>query len=244
MKKRIAAILMACVTAAWAEPRVDDTSPLRVATEHVQAYWSFDDGSADDASRCGNDGTKQNGVSAANGVVAGAMKFNGSDGWIDIAGYNGVSGSQDRSISHWFKSANQPSGNEYIVVYGTVGSGEYWLQRIDASGYYEVDVNGAASSVETDFSDATWHHAVVVLNGDSLNDVSIYIDGVIQSPNIGADQSINTGTANNVEIGRYWSGAAYFDGLLDELLILDIALTPAQVRQLYLSGLARHGGTP
>ena len=93
--------------------------------------------------------------------------------------------------------------------------------------------NPSASNVLTV---GAWHHVVVSVN-NSTGNIIIYVDNI----------SVATGTANAsrtdsgyaLQIGRDEDKASpyYFDGIISNASVWNIALTPTQVREIYNQGL-------
>src|SRR4030042_1197131 len=87
-----------------------------------------------------------------------------------------------------------------------------------------------------------WQHIAVTYNEDDIsNDPVIYINGVAQSL---TEQEDPNGTASSdaaqkIAIGNRVESSS-FDGLIDEVIIYNDALTAEQVYQLYLEGINNH----
>jgi len=74
-----------------------------------------------------------------------------------------------------------------------------------------------------------------VRTGSSLNwSVAFYIDGQLFSQ--GTCATVDPAKGYNFAIGRPGDYAAYTNGLLDDLRIYNRALSPDEVKRLYLMG--------
>ena len=120
-------------------------------------------------------------------------------------------------------------GNLAFTRGGVVWSGSKW--------YFSMGNGSAASYDNTTHScsailDGDWHHVVKTVDGTSQK---IYVDG---SLNASWTSSVAAGTAgaHNIDIGS-WGGLYYFtDGLIDEVALLNSALSASDVTDVYNSG--------
>ena len=107
-------------------------------------------------------------------------------------------------------------GNYQKVVFGIAGGG---LSR------------EALSTVT--IPSTSWTHVVGTYDGET---VKLYVNGALNS-STSYTGSIQTND-NPVRIGHYQAGNAYFDGKIDEVMILDTALTPQQIAAMYNTEIA------
>ena len=81
----------------------------------------------------------------------------------------------------------------------------------------------------TSMSTGVWYNYVITFDFDSA--ITAYLNGSQEAT------VTPSGTfAQNPEsiyIGRYWSGATYFDGEMDQIRVFPSALTSSQVTELY-----------
>ena len=132
-----------------------------------------------------------------------------------------------------------PSNTKAFYVIVNDGSGNYLNNNVGGT--------NATISGSTNIRDGLWHHVVFTINGTSIK---IYIDGGDAA--INASNSSNSeghalsvtstkafgGGANSYIIGKNGtSNSYYFDGLMDEVAILEYELTASQVRSIYNSGI-------
>tara|TARA_R110002051_G_scaffold314369_2_gene391389 strand:- start:431 stop:937 length:507 start_codon:yes stop_codon:yes gene_type:complete len=80
-----------------------------------------------------------------------------------------------------------------------------------------------------DIKDGDWHHYCVTREGTTL---LVYIDNVVD------DTATSTGSiaAGAAKIGTWSTGTDYWDGLIDEVAIWDVALDSDAVEAIYNSG--------
>lgn len=80
--------------------------------------------------------------------------------------------------------------------------------------------------------DANWHHVAAVVNASlgGSSYVNIYVDGIDVTADNFATGNFTGGTA--VRIGTDNDGTSFFDGNLDDVMMFDAELTPAEVAAL------------
>jgi VCBS repeat-containing protein len=216
-------------------PPVDDTLLVQL---------QFDDGaaSATDSSIYGN-----NGVYFSNPIYStqstdgstSSIALDGIADGIDIGSFD-VTGDQI-SISAWFKAdvfagssrssrlvskAVGETPDAHIFMLSTSRSGSNTVLRA------RVRINGSTTTlVATDGNLQTgfWYHAAMVYNGATL---TLYLDGV----NVGSvplSGNIDTDPDMSVMVGAQPNSVDNrFDGLLDDVRIIQGALTPAQLQDI------------
>ena len=233
------------------------------------AYWRVHDIASDattlpDTSKAGNglNGTlagtvDQTGADATWNTTSPpgsfqSLHFNGTDNKVTIA-YNSKlkpsNSIKKLSISLWIKT---DQNSDYLLiseedaesptagwVYTAVGVGTGNKANVYWNNVVETGRGWKASS--TSVNDNNWHHIVHVYDGDETNEISIYVDGVLETAS--AAQSGNF-TLNNVPIllgYRRHTTANYYKYYMDEIAYwTDIALTADQVNDLYNQGKVRN----
>jgi len=122
--------------------------------------------------------------------------------------------------------------------WGTAAAGQKWLFGIFTTG--KLTLYTWTPSIETNMvvTDNQWHHVAAVLADDStpnVNEIKLYVDGVLQAATASGSQAINTVSASNVLIGAYDNAGTkggYFKGLIDDVRIYSRALTAAEIADL------------
>ena len=175
------------------------------------------------------------------GNASSALTASGVSGDHLITGYPGIGGTNNRSITAWFKTTG--TAREPIVSYGENSSGKMFNVMID-NGVPRVE--GGASSLKTTntgLNDDNWHHIAVTYDsadGTFLSDVKIYIDGILSTNEADAGASfgsetttINTdSTTNFLKIGSEVYASYAFDGAIDDVRIYSKALTASEVKEV------------
>ena len=158
-----------------------------------------------------------------------SLEFDSSNDYIATSGDGTLA---DGTYVFWAKSTETGSN------YGVFGHGG------DATGAFHINVGGApylamrqtggnTRRFWTDIpaqDDGNWHHWAVYIDGSSITDSKLYVDGVLQtvtttndSGNITAYSSLTIGSSTN----------SYFGGSLDEFAHWNIELSANQIKTLF-----------
>lgn len=208
-----------------------DTDP------HLMAWWRFDETSgktAADSSGHGHHGTLEGALSFDTHSAAGrsgrAIRLDGNNDVIRVAGFKGVTGTGPRTVAAWIKTAKR--GGE-IVSWGRNEHGQMFIFG-HIRGRVGITPKGGYLYMKAATDDDTWHHVAVVVHEGSppnLHDhVKLYKDGELaEIDDIGLLDlwPIETGADQGVCLGRR------FQGLLDEVRIYDRALSEEEIRALF-----------
>ncbi|GAA5497375.1 hypothetical protein Rhal01_03569 [Rubritalea halochordaticola] len=177
--------------------------------------------------------------------------------------FPGISGDKERTIACWVRTPTNPDlKNAYsIVSWGLRRSKDSkfqvsWNAGRDTSkgvkGALRVETGVSGHVIgETVINDGKWHHiACVVLPSSDpheFGNIKLYVDGQLEKITGYSKMSINTDVespeAEPLSIGLRlerinprFRGLQHnnFKGRIDEFYIFDAALTPRQIKQLYL----------
>ena len=220
------------------KPTPQKDKPITLDTEsHLVGWWKFDEVSgktAADSSRYGRKGTLKGDLSFDNASVAGrtgkALKLDGEDNIIEIAGYKGIAGTRPRTVTAWIKTT---SSRGDIISWGSEDFGQMWIYRF-IRGRLGVTPHGGYYYINEAIHDDKWHHmAVVVVEAELPNlhdDVRLYKDGTLaEIHDIGLLDlwPIETGNELNVTIGRRYKG------LIDDVRIYDRPLSEDEIKAIF-----------
>ena len=214
--------------------------------------WHFNEGKgeiAKDSSGAGNDG-KIYGAKWVKTNQGYALSFDGDGDYVDLGNAGNLT-SEYGSISFWFK-ANNPNNKETFLMFGKNPYTDYFriwkgasdekpgCYRNELVVYLKKDSQFKLLKMSSILiNDINWHNVVLTQDGA---DLKIYIDGVYDSRAGGGfrgPQSAWTDFINsthNAIGGDAQKQLGYFDGLIDEVAIFDIALSADEVKNHYRAG--------
>jgi hypothetical protein len=210
------------------------------------AYYRLDEASGNALdSVAGNDGTPSGVTYGATGKIGDAYTFDGVNDYITVPNSteNENLAQGDFTVSAWIKhGVTAPTiAHRIMSKRSSLIHTDGWIFYIDTSGNVGINcVNSSTNAITsstTSVLDDVWHLAVGVYT-QSTRTYKLYIDGVDESTSIisgGADPASDS--SNTLNIGANFAlNGGYFDGSIDEVGLLDTALTAAQVLEIYNSG--------
>ncbi len=201
------------------------------------AWWKLDDGSgtvAADSSGNGHDGTLLLDPQWVPGKYGGALEFAGLSGQrVEMEGFDGVLGTQNRTVMAWVKTA----GYGDWISYGQNVNTQKWIGRINdnagngAVGALRTECSGGYIISTTVLTDDEWHHLVSVLESGgspTVEDITMYVDGVPEEISGVRPVGIDTVGGRNV-----WIADGHHDrplpSLIDDVRMYDHAMTQAEI---------------
>lgn len=223
------------------------------------SHWTFNESAdATEAVNSGTAGTARNGTIVGGGIVTGqpgmfgnAYQFPGSGttSWVEVAGYQPVTGTGSRTVSMWLKTDGTAGGGNTassLVGWGGTTTGALWqiglnknggngtvgAPRVSVSGGYQTANPNVVTGANGDWQLLT----VVWVNDGSPNvtDTLFYFNGTLRSMSGEGTRAINTGTSLGVVIGlgadsgdRTNNGS--FNGLMDDVAIWNTPLSADKV---------------
>lgn len=143
------------------------------------------------------------------------------------------------TVTFWTKATSWATSAYLIQSRPTLGTdANMWRVFNDGDAIFYFTMAGTTASVNSSWSIPspsinTWHHVAVVFNASTATgSVSIYLNGVLQSPTVG-DQN-KDGTSNFTTDAPELFENASLDVSLDDVRIYSGALSAAQIYQIYL----------
>ncbi|NLB55350.1 MAG: DUF2341 domain-containing protein [Lentisphaerae bacterium] len=206
------------------------------------AVWHLNDMSGWDSSINREHGTLKGGITQdSDGAAGSALKFNGSNGYIDCGtGFNMIF--KSATLSVWFKS------NKLTALAGLIGKSAIGGNRrysiFFESGYLYAcfDVTGWVAPKTAwldEYHDGTWHQITAVY--DRQADLKLFVDGEYKSSaSLASQASEEMITGVMFSMGRYASGY-YYPGALDEARMMMEAVSDNWVWATYQN--MRHNDT-
>jgi len=219
-------------------------SLLPAAQADVIGHWKFDEGTgttATDSSGNGNDGTITS-PSWTSGVHGGAIQFNGSSTVVNFGEGPSLDGTVDFTVAAWIKTTATATG--VIIQQRDADSngwyGQYQL-RMNGDGTLSFYVYNAWNGYQFNFkttqtvNDGLWHHVAAVRDG---TEGRIYIDGGIAASEDRGElyalkDYITVAVGSNIR-----GNNQYFNGVIDDVYLLNEALDTNDIIGLMDAGLA------
>ena len=197
--------------------------------EHYLGVWHLADAAAsrvEDSS-----GNEQDGVGlgsptlGATGKIGPAIELSGSAQYVDLPD---MGSSTQATVECWFKG-DALSGIRGLVSQdpwnGAPGSVHFSARTDDIIAHMQ---NGGKPSEFDQIAVSNWYHAAYTFRGNGL--MHLYRDGEDRaSDNTGG---IQTTIELDMHIGRE-AGSRYFDGIMDEVRVSNIARSPIWLRACY-----------
>src|SRR5207249_104347 len=161
------------------------------------------------------------------GKVGRARQFDGTSD--KVAAFVPLGGSGQWTIALWVQWNDGPNTYEHPIGLGTGHDATFWFSGTtvafktqDASGTTVVD-RRLSSSITT----GIWYHLAATFDGTTVKG---YLDGVQACSVPGSGTTIRS---SSVKIGTSGSEANnFFDGIIDEVLIYNRALTASEIAAL------------
>jgi hypothetical protein len=220
-------------------------------------YWRLDEGSDSIAydSANGNHGTIY-GASWVTGQVGKALDFNGNGDYVNVGNGSDLTSltPAGMTIEAWVYNTraigagvtdlrtivgqrDQNLTKGYGLQYGYIGG--YSIDDYCVTIVFFGGAQGVASGEKCEILPNQWHHIVSVFDN---NVATIYVNGVAQ-PTWMRNTNANRPSTDDVMIGRHgnWKPGPrpdYHEGIIDELVIYNCALTSEEIEEHYERGLA------
>jgi hypothetical protein len=193
----------------------------QIAQDGALSFWDISGGNH--TGTCSGDSCPAVG---AKGRIVGAAQFDGANDHITINNPNVPTGNENYTLAAWIKPDTM--GAKGIVGWGNYGhTNQVNALRLTDNGIHNYwwwnDL-----TVQTGDLTGAWHHVAATFDGDTR---IIYLDGVERGRDMPTGH--NVPDANNLTVGKTFA-SEYFDGALDDVRVLNRALSAAEIRSLYI----------
>jgi len=158
----------------------------------------------------------------------GCASFNGTTQYLNKTSAFNLN-NKDFTISAWIKRDRNNTSERFLRVgENSIATNQQIGIGITSTNFPIMDFNGTGNNLIGTEILATniWYHIVFTFNNTSKTR-SLYLNGIFNATNTSAGQVISTN--NTFEIGR----TPFYQGLMDDVRIYEIELTPTQVQELY-----------
>ena len=193
--------------------------------------YNFDEGEGDvvkDLSEKGNDGSIANCEWTADGKFGGGIEFDGASSVIEVPHNDSLNPGGDQiTVMAWYKPFSLTASYPPIARKGSVAE-KGWGFDIPTNTLRAWVINEAQQGILTTGANAleleVWQHVAMVYDGEEIR---AYINGEL-------DGSVECSGDINENEGSLWIAkkadeSQYLHGVMDELAILNIALTEEQI---------------
>jgi glucose/arabinose dehydrogenase/PKD repeat protein len=205
-----------------------DNAPAPPPSGLVAAYSfnTVNGSTVADLSGNNNTGTVSNAVASVAGKYGGALSFNGTNARVNVAGSASLQLTSGMTLEAWVNPA--VVANDWTdVVYK--GNDNYYLEASSFGNGGRPGAGGTFSTAPLYGPSAlpvnTWSHLAVTYDRVTLR---LYVNGV-QVSSVGRSAAIATST-NPLQIGGDGIYGQYFQGLIDEVRVFNLARTQAQIQ--------------
>ena len=203
------------------------------------SHWKLDEMFGTTAVDCYGhaDGRTYGATLGQDGRVGTAYDFNGINDYIDCGNDESLDLDDDFTVMAWVKTSNagfilhkKNSNSPYQGISFYVSS-NVLRSRITDTGPTNYDNTGSGT-----VTDDKWHHVALV--ADKGGNAQLYVDGQANGSSTDLSSMGDIVNTVNLEIGVSNAGSSHFDGLIDEVVILDEALDANDINDIYQAGLA------
>ncbi|MHC4065976.1 MAG: LamG-like jellyroll fold domain-containing protein [Planctomycetota bacterium] len=207
---------------------------------NMRSLWYLEETSGDRSDeKAGNDLIDTNGVGystdSRQGTNSAEFEKDNSERLsraVQPTGFPGGSGGSTPSeftIGIWIKFSSDTGAFQRVYylydVYDVLRDNSEYINFWTTSGTNIIADAAAANDV--------WYHVVVRWQGTIDDELSMWINGEKQADSHTSISTWNSST-QSLDVGSYRSGASnFFDGRLDELFVMDRALTDAEIQRVY-----------
>ncbi len=208
-------------------------SPTPTPSNEIVSEWRLD-GNANDSAGT-NNGTAYGGLTYAAAKKNQGASFDGVNDYIGISDSTSLDGMSQISVSAWVKLDALPAGDCQIVnkegcyrinlaADGTV----HFVIATTNNGWY---TSGTRATANTKLTPGNWYHIVGTYDGSY---VKIFINGAYE---VQGTQNISGNIISNSNPFQFAKGntSNYLDGIIDEVILYNTALTSTTVQNLYNS---------
>ncbi|WP_342804741.1 LamG-like jellyroll fold domain-containing protein [Alteromonas sp. M12] len=142
---------------------------------------------------------------------------------LTIDSYTGVLGDSARTTTAWIKTTDNKGD---IIQWGNAAPGEQWRLRL-VSGKLRLILGDTTVIGTTSLNNDQWHHIAVVAPDNAVDNIKIYVNGILENTSVNGNTStVNTVANSDVQIGGSYTG------LIDKVVIHDRALVETEVDYL------------
>ncbi|MHC4397449.1 MAG: LamG-like jellyroll fold domain-containing protein [Planctomycetota bacterium] len=207
-------------------------------SDGIISYWELDDGSgtiAEDSVGV-NDGNVVN-ATWTTGKLDGALDFDGSGDYVSIPSIAALEGNSV-TIAAWIYGNDFGTSSTYnpiLTQYNASNDGYYLYTYGNKPAFFIAYDSGSIEAVSPDaINTGQWYYIVGTNDGTKLK---IYVNGALKNE---ISSLGYTGVAHTAYIGYDDKYNSCFDGIIDDVVIYNEALTDFEIEQMFQRGLNEH----
>ena len=214
-------------------------SSAKIDPKSVVGMWLFDEGSgklAKDSSGNGHDGDFIGKPKWVDGKFGQALEFDGAGTCVRIS--PGLSNLENLTVVAWVYNAEKWGTTRSEIWCGSATYGDYLLLRGDERGnwhageaiwhWYDGASWGAIPS--SPLKDNVWYHLAGSYDGKTLN---LYLNGKL----VGSKSTAVASGSMDTCIGCHPTPTNWWNGMIDEVAVFDLALTEEEINNIISYGL-------
>jgi hypothetical protein len=207
------------------------------ADPNLVAWWKLDDAvgnTASDSSGMLHHGTVGGTATWTTGMVGGALDFDGSSNYIDVDDINIIAIGEDLTIAMWLKA---DAVGEWISLLSDDGwdppAGQLHY-NVNPGGNIQLSINGPPEwevDATSELTAGVWYHVATTYAPDT-GEMVVFVNGERSNEQTNANRS--AAYIGPMVIGAWDTTGAgvydrYFDGIMDDIRLYNIALTEAEI---------------
>ncbi len=164
------------------------------------------------------------------------LSFDGSNDYVkysDDATLDRMNGATDYTIEAWIKIPKGTSGGGRIVqryslfLFYFNADGKRLSFGVDEDGSHWAYYHSTSNALT---ADGKWHHVAVIRNtAPDPNEIHLYVDGSDVTNGTYSGYALRSESSRNLYIGQDGGGGHYFKGYIDEVRLLNKALSPSDL---------------
>lgn len=220
-------------------PSINDPSPSDIDLPSPLDLWHFDEGTGTTAtdSVASNDATLMNGAAWVPGRLGSALNFDGGNDYADSGAAINLAG-RSFSIAFWARRSTTGT-DDFFVSQGTNSTDQGLHVGFRSNNKFTFAFFGDDLDTGAAYTDTSLHHWACTYDSTTRQRI-IYRDGSpVASGTAGANYQ---GSGTFIMGWRSYGTSSYCGGTLDELAVVEVVLSPAEVQAIHSYGLSDGAG--